>query len=283
MAIRIVTDSTADLPAEVAEQLGITVIPLNVHFGEETFLDGVDILHDEFFQRLRDARQLPTTSQPSPGKFMEVYGSLVEAGDQIVSIHISDKLSGTLNSARQAKEQMEGSSIEIIDARQAALGTGLVAMAAAKAVQRGASYEAVLEEANSAVEQVQLFGLLDTLEYLRKGGRIGMVRGFIGTLLKVRPIITVLDGIVQSATSVRSRAYGIQYMVTLAEERAPLKQAAVMHSSTDEEAEALAERLRPLVADGQVLQGRIGPVVGTHAGPGVIGIVIQSENTPESP
>ena len=283
MAIRIVTDSTADLPAEVAEQLGITVVPLNVHFGEETFLDGVDILHDEFFERLRTARQLPTTSQPSPGKFMEVYGSLAEAGDQIVSIHISDKLSGTLNSARQAKEQMEGSSIEIIDARQAALGTGLVAMAAAKAVQQGASYEAVLEEANSAVEQVQLFGLLDTLEYLRKGGRIGMVRGFIGTLLKVRPIITVLDGIVQSATSVRSRAYGIQYMVTLAEERAPLKQAAVMHSSTDEEAEALAERLRPLVADGQVLQGRIGPVVGTHAGPGVIGIVIQSENTPESP
>ncbi len=282
MAIRIVTDSTADLPAETAEQLGITVIPLNVHFGEETLLDGIDILPDEFFQRLAAARQLPTTSQPSPGKFMEVYGSLAEAGDQIVSIHISDKLSGTLNSARQAKEQMEGSSIEIIDSEQAALGTGLVAIAAAKAAQQGASLEAVLEEANSAVEQVQLFGLLDTLEYLRKGGRIGMVRGFIGTMLKVRPIITVLDGIVQSATSVRSRAYGIQYMVTLAEERAPLKQAAVMHSSTDEEAEALAERIRPLVADGQVLQGRIGPVVGTHAGPGVIGIVIQSEKTPES-
>ena len=283
MAIKIVTDSTADLPPEIAEQLGITVIPLNVHFGEETFLDGVDIFPDEFFARLKAARQLPTTSQPSPGKFMEVYGSLAEAGDQIVSIHISDKLSGTLNSARQAKEQMEGSSIEIIDSMQAALGTGLVAMAAAKAAQQGASYEAVLDEANSAVEQVQLFGLLDTLEYLRKGGRIGMVRGVIGTLLKVRPIITVRDGIVQSETSVRSRAYGIQYMVTLAEERAPLKQAAVMHSSTDEEAEALAERIRPLVADGQVLQSRIGPVVGTHAGPGVIGIVVQSENTPQSP
>ena len=283
MAIKIVTDSTADLPPEVAEQLGITVVPLNVHFGEETFLDGVDILHDEFFQRLRDARQLPTTSQPSPGKFLETYRPLAEAGDRIVSIHISDNLSGTLNSARQAKEQMEGSSIEIIDSDQAALGTGLVAMAAAKAVQQGASHEAVLEEANRAVGEVQLFGLLDTLEYLRKGGRIGMVRGFIGTLLKVRPIITVRDGIVQSETSVRSRSYGIQYMVTLAEERAPLKQAAVMHSSTDEEAEQLAERLRPFVADGQVLQGRIGPVVGTHAGPGVIGIVIQSENTPESP
>ena len=283
MAIKIVTDSTADLPAEVAEQLGITVIPLNVHFGEETFLDGVDILHDEFFERLVAARQLPTTSQPSPGKFLETYGPLADAGDQIVSIHISDKLSGTLNSARQAKEQMEGSSIEIIDSKQAALGTGLVAMAAAKAAQQGASYEAVLEKANRAVDEVQLFGLLDTLEYLRKGGRIGMVRGFIGTLLKVRPIITVRDGIVQSETSVRSRSYGIQYMVTLAEERAPLKQAAVMHSSTAEEAEELAERIRPFVADGQVLQGRIGPVVGTHAGPGVIGIVVQSENTPQSP
>ena len=283
MAIKIVTDSTADLPPETAAQLGITVVPLNVHFGEETYLDGVDILHDEFFARLKAARQLPTTSQPSPGKFMEVYRSLAEAGDHVVSIHISDKLSGTLNSARQAKEQMEGGDIHIVDSEQAALGNGLVVIAAAKAAQEGASLEAVLDEANRAINEVQLFGLLDTLEYLRKGGRIGMVRGFIGALLKVRPIITVRDGIVQSATSVRSRAYGIQYMVTLAEERAPLKQAAVMHSSTDEEAEELAERLRPFVADGQVLQGRLGPVVGTHAGPGVIGIVIQSENTPQSP
>ncbi len=283
MAIRIVTDSTADLPPETAAQLGITVVPLNVHFGEETYLDGVDILHDEFFQRLAAARQLPTTSQPSPGKFMEVYGPMAEAGDQVVSIHISDKLSGTLNSARQAKEQMEGASIQIIDSKQATLGNGLVVMAAAKAAQQGASLEAVLDETNRAIEQVQLFGLLDTLEYLRRGGRIGKVRGFIGTLLKVRPIITVRDGVVQSTTSVRSRSHGIQYMVTLAEERAPLKQAAVMHSSTDEEAEELAERIRPLVADGQVLQGRLGPVVGTHAGPGVIGIVVQSEKTPQSP
>ena len=283
MAIRIVTDSTADLPAEVAEQLGITVVPLNVHFGEETFLDGIDILHDEFFERLRAARQLPTTSQPSPGKFLEAYRPLAEAGDQIVSIHISEQLSGTMNSARQAKEQMEGGSIEIIDSRQATLGTGLVAIAAAKAAQQDASYEAVLDEANRAVEQVQLFGLLETLEYLRKGGRIGKVRGFVGSLLKVRPIITVRDGIVQSATSVRSRSYGIQYMVTLAEERAPLKQAAVMHSSTTEEAEELAERLRPLVADGQVLQGRIGSVVGTYGGPGVIAIALQSEKPPQSP
>ena len=283
MAIRIVTDSTADLPPEVAEQLGITVVPLNVHFGEETFLDGVDILHDEFFARLKAARRLPTTSQPSPGKFLETYKPLVEAGDQIVSIHVSELLSGTLNSARQGREQIEGGSIEIIDSRQAAIGTGLVAMAAAKAVQQGASYEAVLDEANRAVEQVQVFGLLNTLEYLRKGGRIGKVRGFVGTLLKVRPIITVREGIVQSETSVRSRSYGIQYMVTLAEERAPLKQAMVMHSSTTEEAEELAERLRPLVADGQVLQSRIGPVVGTYAGPGVIGIALQSENIPQSP
>ena len=282
MAIRIVTDSTADLPAEVAEQLGITVVPLNVHFGEETFLDGIAILHDEFFQRLAAARQLPTTSQPSPGRFLETYRPLAEAGDQIVSIHISELLSGTLNSARQAREQMEGGSIEIIDSRQAAVGTGLVTMAAAKAAQQGASYEDILDEANRAVEQVQLFGLLDTLEYLRKGGRIGKVRGFVGTLLKVRPIITVREGIVQSLTSVRSRSHGIQYMVTLAEERAPLKQAAVMHSSTAEEAEELAERLRPFVADGQVMESRIGPVVGTYTGPGVIGIALQSEKTPQS-
>ena len=279
MAVKIVTDSTADLPPALAKELDITVIPLNVHFGEETFLDGVDLDADRFYQRLTTEPQLPTTSQPSPGRFLQTYRPMVEAGHQVVSIHISSKLSGTLNSAMQAKEQLGDVPLEIVDSYQATMGLGLIVIAAARAVGDGASYEDVLQVTRKAIDQVQLFGLLDTLEYLQKGGRIGKVRGFVGSLLRIRPIVTVREGIVHSVTSVRSRAAGIQYMVTLAEERSPLKQAAVMYSTTPEEADELAERVRPLVSGGDVIQARMGPVLGTYVGPGTIGVVLQSEKS----
>ena len=196
-----------------------------------------------------------------------------------MSIHISSKLSGTLNSAMQAKEQLGHVPLEIVDSYQATMGLGLIVVAAARAVGDGASYEEVLQVTRKAIDQVQLFGLLDTLEYLQKGGRIGKVRGFVGSLLRIRPIVTVREGIVHSVISVRSRAAGIQYMVTLAEERSPLKQAAVMYSTIPEEADELAERVRPLVSGGDVIQARMGPVLGTYVGPGTIGVVLRSEKS----
>ena len=282
MAVRVVTDSTADIPQDLVKELGISVVPLTVQFGDKSFLDGVEITPDQFFQWLIESPQLPTTSQPSPGAFLDVYRGLLEAEHQVVSIHISDKLSGTLNSVRQAKEQLGDVPLEIIDSRQAAISLGLVVIAAARAVKDGASYEETQSVARQALGQVQLFALLDTLEFLRKGGRIGKVRGFIGTLLHVRPIITVTDGEVRSVISVRSRDQGIRYMLTLAEERFPLIQAAVFHSTTPDEAEEVADQLRPMVSDGNVIIGRIGPVIGTHVGPGTVGIVIQSEKSGES-
>jgi len=203
----------------------------------------------------------------------------VEAGHQVVSIHISEKLSGTMNSALQAKEQLGDAPLEVVDSSQVSLGLGLVATAAAHAVKEGASYEETLQATRRAVGQVQVFALLDTLEYLQKGGRIGKVRGFIGSLLRVRPVITVREGIAQSLTSVRSRAIGLQYMITHAEEQAPLQQVAVIHSTKPEEANELAEKVRPLVSDGAVIKGRFGPVLGTYLGPGAIGIALQSEKT----
>ena len=279
MAVKIVTDSTADLPPELARELDIAVVPLNVHFGEETFLDGVDLDADVFFQRLMTEPRLPTTSQPSPGAFLEVYRGLVEAGHQVVSIHISEKLSNTMNSVLRAREQLGDAPLEVVDSYQASLGLGLVATAAARAVKEGASYEETLQATRHALGQVQVFALLDTLEYLQKGGRVGKVRGFIGSLLRVRPLITVREGMVESVISVRSRAQGLQYMVTIAEERAPLQQVAVIHSTTPEEADELAEKVRSLVSDGTVIKGRFGPVLGTYLGPGAIGIALQSEKT----
>ncbi|MDO8749988.1 MAG: DegV family protein [Dehalococcoidia bacterium] len=279
MAVRIVTDSTSDLPSSLVKELAITVIPCNLHFGQETFRDGVDMDADGFYQRLTSESQLPTTSQPSPGAFLEVYRGLAEAGHQVVSIHISGALSGTMNSALQAKEQLPGASVEIVDSRQVSLSLGLAVTAAARAAKDGASWEDTIQVTRRALEQVRFYALLDTLEYLRRGGRIGKVKGFVGSLLRVRPLITARDGIIESVTSVRSRAAGIQYMVTLAEERAPLQQLAVMHSTTPQEADSLADRLRSLVPGGSVIQARIGPVIGTHVGPGAIGIAIQSEKS----
>lgn len=282
MAVRVVTDSTADIPQDLVKELGISVVPLTVLFGDKSYLDGVEITPDQFFQWLIESPQLPTTSQPSPGAFLDVYRDLLKAGHQVVSIHISDKLSGTLNSARQAKEELGDVPVGIIDSRQAAISLGLVVIAAARAVKEGASYEETQSVARQALGQVQLFALLDTLEFLRKGGRIGKVRGFIGSLLHVRPIITITDGVVQSMLSVRSRDQGIRYMLTHAEERSPLIQAAVFHSTTPDEAEEVADQLRPMVPDGNVIIGRIGPVIGTDVGPGTVGVVIQSEKSGES-
>ncbi|MBI4198594.1 MAG: DegV family protein [Chloroflexi bacterium] len=277
MAVKVVTDSTADLPPELARELDITVTPLSVRFGQESFLDGVDLSSDAFFQRLVAAKELPTTSQPAPGAFLLVYRRLLEAGHQVLSVHVSEKLSGTLNSARQAKEQLGSAPIQILDSQQATLGLGLVATAAAKAVKAGASLQETAAAANEAIGQVQVFGVLDTLEYLQKGGRIGKARALVGSLLHVRPIITIKEGVTHSAGMARSRAQGIQFLLTVARERAPLKQAAVIYSTTPLEADQLAEQVRPLVQDGAVMKARFGPVLGTYVGPGAWGLAVQSE------
>ncbi len=279
MAIRIVTDSSSDLPSSLAKELGITVVPCNLHFGQETFRDSVDMDADVFYKRLSSESQLPTTSQPSPGVFLEAYRPLAEAGHQIVSIHVSASLSGTVNSALQAKEQLPGATIEVVDSRQVSLSLGLAATAAARAAKSGASFQETVQITRQALGQVRFYALLDTLEYLRRGGRVGKVKGFVGSLLRVRPLITAREGLVESVTSVRSRAAGIQYMVTLAEEAAPIQQLAVMHATTPDEAEELAQRLSSLVPGRSVIRARVGPVIGTHAGPGAIGIAIQSEKS----
>ena len=279
MAIKIVTDSTADLPPELARELDVTVVPLNVHFGEETFLDGVDLGADAFFERLTSSPQLPTTSQPSPGAFLETYRDLTQAGHQVISIHVSDKLSGTLNSARQAREQLGDATVKLIDSAQVSLGLALAVTAVAGTIRQGASYEEAVQAARTVIGQVQVLAMVNTLEYLQRGGRIGTVRAMVGGLLRVRPIITVQDGVAHSLATARSRAKGICYMLTVAEERAPLTQAAVVYSTNSEEADELEEMLRPFTADGTVIRAQFGPVLGTYLGPGSVGIAIQSDKT----
>lgn len=274
MAVKIVTDSTSDLPHELARSLDITVVPLKVRFGEQEFRDGVDLSPDEFYRRLMGESALPKTSQPSAGEFAEAYQRLARDADGIVSVHISSKVSGTLNSALQGKEQAKASCpIEVIDTYQASMGVGMVAMVAARAAQRGAPFEEVVSVARRAVERCQCFVLLDTLEYLEKGGRIGKARAMLGTLLKIKPMVIVREGEVHELGKERTRARGIARLDRTAREFAPIEEMSILYSTTPDEARALAQTVRDLLPDGkEPLIARFGPVLGTYVGPGALGI-----------
>ena len=277
MAVKVVTDSTGDLPAQVVQELDITVVPLNVHFGEESFQDGVDLDSDGFFQRLTTEARLPTTSQPSVGAFLETYRGLLEAGHEVVSVHISAKLSGTMNSALQAREQLDaGPRLTVVDSQQVGLALGVVATAAAQAVKDGASYEETVELTPRISERVRLFVLLETLEYLQRGGRIGRAQAFLGSLLHIRPILTVREGEVHPLERVRARQRGLERLCQLAAECGPPQQVGICHSTTPDDALALAERIQPALAGGRLIQARFGPVLGTHVGPGAIAITVQA-------
>ena len=283
MAVKIVTDSTADLPPAMSKELGITVVPLNVHFGTEVYRDGVEILPDEFYKRLVSSPQLPTTSQPTVGDFLESYQELSQSTNEIVSVHISSKLSGTLNSANQAREQFQGDCrIEIVDSQQGSLGLGMVAIAANLAAQRGASIDDVVKEAQQAIPRVQFFGLLDTLEYLVKGGRIGKAQAFVGSLLRIKPILTCRDGEVHPLERARTRAKGIDRLCELAQKYMPLEELGVVYSTTPDEAHALAQRLKPFLPNGEVFITQLGPVVGTYLGPGILGIGLRGQSAGNS-
>ena len=274
MAIRVITDSTADLPPDMAAELGIEVVPLNVHFGTDTFRDGIDLSADEFYQRLVASPRPPTTSQPSVGAFLEVYQKALDEGaDGIVSVHISAKLSGTWNSSVQAREQLaDPSQVEVVDTGQASMGLGWVAAAAARAAQASASLEEVANAARSAADKVRVLFLVDTLEFLQKGGRIGKAAAMFGSVLAIKPLLTIQEGEVHPLEKVRTRSKGVARLVQLVQEAAPLQSMAVLYTTTEDEARALAERLGPCVPGGEVVVGRLGTVVGTYAGPGLLGV-----------
>ena len=278
MTVKIVTDSTSDLPKEFAESLGISVIPLNVHFGTDVFKDGIDIKPDAFYEKLISGSQLPTTSQPSVGDFLNLYDDLAKNNEEIVSVHISDKLSGTLNSARQAKEQYKGTArIETVDSKHGSMGLGLIAVQASRVAKNGGNVDDVLSSISQSIDSVKFFVLLDTLEYLQKGGRIGKARAFMGNLLKLKPILSTRDGEVFPFERARSRIKGIDRIFSLVEENLPLSDLAVFYSTTQSEAEDFADRLSQFIPSGDIIMSQIGPVVGTHAGPGVIGVAFNSQ------
>ena len=274
MAVKVVTDSTSDIPKELAAQLGIAVVPLTVFFGEQPFKDGIDIHPDEFFKRLTSGGVLPRTTQPTVGEFTEVYKPLVDAGNEIVSVHISSKLSGTVNSALSASHEMQDAKIEIVDTGLASLALALVAKAAAVAANGGASLAEVVKVANDTAEHIDLYFVLDTLEFLQKGGRIGKAQAILGGLLSIKPVLKVVDGEIHPHEKVRTRAKALQRMRNIAKEGAPYAEIAFIHAATPAETAEFEEYLAPLATE-PLISGSIGPVVGTYTGPGVVGFALR--------
>ncbi len=276
MTVRIVTDSTADLPADVVERLGITVVAQNVHFGTDTYKDNVTITPDTFFSMLASSKELPKTSQASPGEFKEVYDSVGDGADGIVSIHVAAKLSGTYNSAVQATELTSATCpIEVVDTAQASMGEGLVVIAAAEAAQAGASTEEVATLAKEASARARCMCLLETLEFLQKGGRIGKAQAMLGSVLQIKPMITVRDGEVHELGKARTFAKALAKMTEIAQGFAPADSLAVIHSTTPDAAQTMANELASMLPSGATPYiARMGPALGVHVGPGAIGIAL---------
>lgn len=273
MTVRIVTDSTCDLPAEDIKRYAITVVPLTVFFGEEALLDGIDVTPADFYARMVAFKGLPRTSQPSVELFQDAYQSLAPDGVDIVSIHISSRLSGTLNAASVAREVVkEDVHVDLIDSYNVSLGLGLIVLEAARAAQAGASLPEVVAAARRAMDRVSVHVVVDTLEYLQKGGRIGRARSFLGSVLKVKPIIRVEDGEVAPFERVRTRARAIERIFELASNMPRAREMFVGCGGDDSDARALIERLRPHLPHTELRLGYLGPVVGVYTGPNALGI-----------
>jgi len=277
MAVKIVTDSTSDLTPEIASELGITVVPLNVHFsteiGTETYRDGVDLKAEDFYRRLEQNKTLPTTSAPAPGAFVEVYDKLAKETDEILTITISSKLSATYKAALDGKEVMKSKCrLEIIDSLSAMVGLGLIVISGAKAAKAGASLDEVIDVVRSSMGRVDFRLAFDTLEYLRKGGRIGTAQAFLGSALKVNPILTIRNGLTEGVTRVRCRAKAIDYLGDFVMNFPDVEEIAIEDATTPDEAKILAERLYSRFPPERVYWMKVGPVIGTHVGPHVLGV-----------
>ncbi len=276
MTVKIVTDSGSDLPAEIVQALGITVVPVYIYFGEQAYRDEVDISPDELYKRLVDGPIHPTTTQPMPVDFANVYQELSGVTDNIVSIHLGSKVSGTYNSAVQGKEMVQTKChIEVVDSSNLSMGLGLITMAAARVAQAGGSLEQVMEETKKAIEQVQILGLLDTLKYLLAGGRITKARATVGSLLKVKPMLTLRDGELVQASLARTYPKGLDRLYEFAKSASNLQEVAIVHSTMPGEADTLKKRISSIISEEKIHLARLGAGLGVHGGPGTMLVAIR--------
>lgn len=273
MGVKIVTDSTCDLPAEVIDRYGIGVVPAYVNIGTESYLDGVDLSRAEFYDNLTHYDPYPTTAAPAAGMFAEVYGQLTaEGADSIVSIHISENLSSIINSARMGVDLVESVPVTVYDSGQLSMGLGFQVLAAAEAADQGASAEEIVALLDQLRKRTHIFCLLDSLDAVRRGGRINWVTMQVGNLLKIKPIVHAYEGDIQLVDRVRTRRKAMPKLIQHIDELGEIEQLALLNTNSPE-LEQLAEMLRPITPEGVIpVRGIACPAIGVHVGAGAIAL-----------
>jgi len=275
MTVRVVTDSACDLSETLVEAMRIEVVPLSIRFGDEELVDREELSPEDFWDRLRSSTALPETSAPSAGKFEERFRGLIDRGATgIICINLSSRLSATMQAAQVAANAVRDQCpIVVIDSRTVSMGLGALCLTAARRAADGAKLEEIVEDVLSRRDRTRLFGALDTLEYLKKGGRIGNARALLGSMLSIKPIVEVREGAVEEAGKVRTRSKALHLLAEKAKAQ-PIDSLAVLHGQAPD-VEDLLDMLGEIFPRDDIVTGLVGPVIGTHAGPGVIGVSFQ--------
>ena len=276
MTVKILTDSVADLPQPLVRELDIKVVPLLIRWGEDTYRDGVDLTAEQFYERLKHSKVPPATSLPSPKTFADAYDELAKEANGIVAIMVSSRLSGTYDVALQSVGLMKKiCSVEVIDSRLGAMAEGLVVLQAARAAQADASLREVADIDRNTISDVSLIGTLETLEYLKRGGRIGKAQAFLGSMLKVNPIITLKNGVVEPASRARTRKGAIERLYEFAMSYSKIDEIAIEDAACAEEAEELVGKLSSILPKERIFRSTATPTIGTHTGPGLLVLSIR--------
>jgi len=275
MGVRVVTDSSCDLPRNLVEVYGIEVVPLTIRFGDEELVDREELAPDEFWTRLKSSEALPETSAPSAGAFEARFRDLIQRGATgIISINLSSRLSATMQAAQVAANVVrDDCPTVVIDSRTVSMGLGALCLTAARRAADGGKLEEIVEDVISRRDRTRLFGALDTLEYLKRGGRIGNARALLGSMLSIKPIVEVRDGVVEESGKVRTRSKALAALAERVKAQ-PIDTCAVLHGQAADVDEML-DLLDPVFPRDEIVTGLVGPVIGTHAGPGVIGVSFQ--------
>lgn len=274
MSVRIVTDSTCDLPAETIARYGIWVIPLYIHVGKQSYLDGVDITRQEFYSRLASFPEHPTTAAPSPEKFRAIYSALADEGaSEVISIHISSSLSAVTDVARLAAKEKTEVPVTVYDSGQLSLGTGFLVEKAASLAAEGCTLSEIISEMNHQVKRTYVYAALDTMEFLKRSGRVNPIIAGLGSFLQIKPIMKMNDG-VASAERVRTRAKAIKRLIQLLSDLGAIERVAIVHTHSSEQVAELRQAAAHLLPPDDLLAVDITPVIGAHIGPGAAGFAV---------
>jgi len=274
--VRIVTDSTSDLPLEIAQELGITVVPAYVHFGSQSYRDGVDITPEQIYQRMLSGPVHPTTASPAPGDFTDAYNRLSQETSEIVCITVTSKQSAVYEAAMTGKQSFRGKSrVEVIDSQSVTMGLGLMAILAAKEARGGKAIDQVVEAVRSAIPRTHGMAMLETFKYTLKGGRLGKGGGLLGSLVKVRPMLEIKDGWIRLCGVTRTRSLGMERLCQCVVRHLPIEDVAVVHSGAAQEAESLAERIRSIAPQSRPVIAKLGSALGVHGGPGTLVVALR--------